>query len=72
MEKQNKCEKYKLKKDHDIASSNCFAGEKDKMEQCQELLKLSNIIDSIKDELGRLAEMVEKQQYYLDQWFSNF
>ena len=36
------------------------------MEQHQELLKLSTIIDSIKVEVGQLAEMVEKQEQYLD------
>ena len=32
------------------------------MEQRQELLELSIVIDSMKDEVGRLAEMVEKQE----------
>ena len=31
-----------------------------------ELIKLSTIIDSIKVEVGQLAEMVEKQEQYLD------
>ena len=34
--------------------------------QHQELMKLSTIIDSIKVEVGQLAEMVEKQEQYLD------
>ena len=49
-----------------LLSCNCFAGEKEKMEQHQELMKLSTIIDSIKVEVGQLAEMVEKQEQYLD------
>ena len=53
-------------KDHDTASCNCFAGKKEKMEQHQELMKLSTIIDSIKVEVGQLAEMMEKQEQYLD------
>ena len=36
------------------------------MEQRQELLELSTIIDSIKDEVGWLTEMVEKLKQYLD------
>ena len=64
MERQNKYEKDYLKKDNNTASCNCFAGEKGKMEQHQELMKLSTIIDSIKVEVGRLAEMVEKQEQY--------
>ena len=36
------------------------------MKQCQELIKLSTIIDSIKDAVGWLTEMVEKQEQYLD------
>ena len=36
------------------------------MEQHQELMKLSNIIDSIEVEVGQLAELVEKQEQYLD------
>ena len=55
-----------LKTDHDNASCNCFAGEKEKMEQHQELMKLSTIIDSIKVAVRQLAEMVEKQEQYLD------
>ena len=62
-ERQDKYEKDYLKKDHDTAY---FAGEKEKMEKHQELMKLSNIIDSIKVEVGQLAEMVEKQEQYLD------
>ena len=65
-ERQDKYEKDYFKKDHDTASCNCFAGEKEKMEQHQELMKLSTIIDSIKVEVGQLAEMVEKQEQYLD------
>ena len=65
-ERQDKYEKDYLKKDQDTASCNCFAGEKEKMEQHQELMKLSTIIDSIKVEVGQLAEMVEKQEQYLD------
>ena len=65
-ERQDKYEKDYLKKDHDTASCNCFAGEKEKMEQHQELMKLSTIIDSIKVEVGQLAEMMEKQEQYLD------
>ena len=65
-ERQDKYEKDYFKKDHDTASCNCFAGEKEKMEQHQELMKLSTIIDSIKIEVGQLAEMVEKQEQYLD------
>ena len=61
-ERQDKYEKDYLKKDQDTASCNCFAGEKEKMEQHQELMKLSTIIDSIKVEVGQLAEMVQ----YLD------
>ena len=64
--RQDKYKKDYLKKDHDTASCNCFAGEKEKMEQHQELKKLSIIIDSIKVEVGQLAEMVEKQEQYLD------
>ena len=64
--RQDKYEKDYFKKDHDTASCNCFAGEKEKMEQHQELMKLSTIIDSIKVEVGQLAEMVEKQEQYLD------
>ena len=66
MERQDKYEKDYLKKDHDTASCNCFAGEKEKMGQHQELMKLSTIIDSIKVEVGQLPEMVEKQEQYLD------
>ena len=65
-ERQDKYEKDYLKKDYDTASCNYFAGEKEKMEKHQELMKLSNIIDSIKVEVGQLAEMVEKQEQYLD------
>ena len=65
-ERQDKYKKDYFKKDHDTASFNCFAGEKEKMEQHQELTKLSTIIDSIKVEVGQLAEMVEKQEQYLD------
>ena len=35
------------------------------MEQHQELMKLSTIINSIKVEFGQLAKMVEKQEQYL-------
>ena len=64
--RQDKYEKDYFKKDHDTASCNCFAGEKEKMEQHQEHMKLSTIIDSIKVEVGQLTEMVEKQEQYLD------
>ena len=70
-ERQDKYEKDYFKKDQDTAYEiinyycNCFAGEKEKMEQHQELMKLSTI-DSIKVEVGQLAEMVEKQEQYLD------
>ena len=65
-ERQDKYEKDYLKKDHDTASCNCFVGEKENIEQHYELMKLSTIIDSIKVEVGQLAEMVEKQEQYLD------
>ena len=65
-ERQDKYEKDYSKKDHDTASCNCFAGEKEKMKQHQELMKLSTIIDSINVEVGQFAEMVEKQEQYLD------
>ena len=68
--RQDKYEKDYLEKDHDTASCNCFAGEKEKMQQHQELMKLSTIIDSIKVEVGQLAEMVEKQEQYLDDFSS--
>ena len=47
-ERQDKYEKDYLKKDHDTASCNCFAGEKKKMEQHQKLMKLSNILILLK------------------------
>ena len=65
-ERQDKYEKDYFKKDRGTVSCNCFAGEKEKMEQHQELMKLSTITDSIKVEVGQLAEMVEKQEQYLD------
>ena len=67
IKKQEEYENKFLNKDQGTASVS-FTGSNDNcnMEQEQQLLELSTVIESIKDEVGRLAEMMEKHEQDLD------
>ena len=63
--KQDKYEKLFLKNKQDIAGTS-FTGKTTRSDQQEKLEELSTLIDSIKDEIERLAKAMEKQEQDLD------
>ena len=64
-EKQDKYEKLFLKNLQDTAATS-FTGKTTRSDQQEKLVELSTLIDSIKDEIGRLAKAMEKPGQDLD------
>ena len=63
--KQDKYEELFLKNEQDTAGTS-FTGKTTRNDQQEKLEELSTLIDSIKDEIGRLAKAMEKQEQDLD------
>ena len=63
--KQDKYEQLFLKNEQDTAGTS-FTGKTIRSDQQKKLVELSTLIDSIKDEIGRLAKAMEKQEQDLD------
>ena len=63
--KQDKYEKLFLKNEQDTAGTS-FTGKTTRSDQQEKLVALSTLIASIKDEIGRLAKAMEKQEQDLD------
>ena len=67
--KQDKYEKLFLKYEQDTAGTS-FTGKTERSDQQEKLVELSTLIDSIKDEIGRLAKATEKQKKSSMTWNS--
>ena len=63
--KQDKYEQLFLKNEQDIADTS-FTGKTTRSDQQEKLVELSTLIGSIKDEIGRLAKAIGKQEQDLD------
>ena len=63
--KQDKYEQLFFKNEQDTAGTS-FTDKTTRSDQQEKLVKLSTLIDSIKDEIGRLATAIEKQEQDLD------
>ena len=63
--KQDKYEQLFFKNEQDTAATS-FTGKTTRSDQQEKLVELLTLIDSIKDEIGRLAKAMEKQEQDLD------
>ena len=63
--KQDKYEVLLLKNEQDTASTS-FTGKTTRSDQQEKLVELSALIDSFKDEIGRLSKAMEKQEQDLN------